>query len=141
MTHEENLKKEVYFYKFVKATVGRKFSGPYLKFVCAVSSKTQLWKTRIRKYTTKVAKTGPKRGYADIYIIDDVIWVPEEVIKKNDLWNSKILITWQPFLGLQLARRDKIPWWLLEAHGGFIRDDEFEKRVNKELLKIEKENC
>jgi len=138
MKYEEHLKKEVKFYKFIRKNVGKKYAGYLLKGICGVSYRTDMHKTRIRKYTMYVVKSGPYKSATNIYQIRDVIWVDVDLIYKNEI---KLPILWKPLLGLNLVDKEHIPWWLLEDHGGAISDNELFKRVNKELLKIEKENC
>lgn len=139
MTHEENLKKEVKFYKFIRKNVGKKYAGYHLKSICGVSYKTDMHRTRIRKYTAFVVNSSHHKSATDIYQIRDVIWVDEKILYKNEIIQRSAL--WKPLLGLNLVEKDAIPWWLLEDHGGFVSDNELQKRVNKEFLKIEKENC
>jgi hypothetical protein len=133
MTHEENLKKEVKFYKFIRKNVGKEFRGYHLKSICGVSYKTELNKTRIKKYTMFVVKSGPWVSATNIYLIRDVIWIDEKFMYKNDLMNRSII--WKPLLGLNLIDKDIIPWWLLKDHGGAISDNELIKRVDECLNK------
>ncbi len=133
MTHEENLKKEANFYNFVRKNVGKKYMGSHLKRICGVSYKTDFYKTRIRKYAMYLIKSGPCKSATNLYQIRDVIWVDEQLLYKNEIIQGTAL--WKPLLGLNLIEKERIPWWLLEDHGGFVSDNELFKRVEECLNK------
>jgi hypothetical protein len=121
----KRVEKEIRIYKFVRKNVGRQYTGCHLKAMFGLSPRTEYHKTALRKYTIHCGKTGRYKSAPNVYEINDVIWVPQETLKKNDM-NMFFTYLWTPLLGLNLIEKIKIPWHLLADHGGPITDHELQ---------------
>lgn len=119
----KRIEREIEIYEFIRKTIGRKFLGCDLKRIFGISYKTAFYRTALRKYTIHCGKTGPHKSAPHMYEINDVIWASEELLKKNDIIYRFL---WTTLLGLNLVEKKRIPWYLLEEHGGSITDHELQ---------------
>jgi len=89
-----------------------------------LSTQTRYYRTALRKYTIHCGKSGPHRSASHIYEVSDCIWVPQNILTNSRMMYYTSL--WTPLLGLNLIMKERLPWYMLEEHGGPITDHELQ---------------
>lgn len=119
------LLKEVKVYTFMRSHVGKEYKQRYLSGLFGYKT-SSIWKTRVSKYISLVSPSWRRGG---TYRVQNRIWIDNKKRYKLKLRPMSFVC----IKGLILVDKDDVPWWLLEEHGGPIKDNELMIRAEKSL--------